>query len=311
MRVWTPCPAALFRTAWYSCGVSGFRGVQAAAVTPRGKNGEIDFGASFELIDHLSKAGVDGIVLFAAEGEYPAFTAEERSRLCYLAVKRSRVPVLVGVGSATLDDSLSLARDARDAGADGLLLPPPHFFQYDQEDVRAFYCQFAAEAGNETPILLYHTNASSGIAPATAADLLASGRFAAMVYAAGDALEFRAFDGVGPVLADDTALAAGLGDGVVSGAACAAPEVVIALSRAMQSGTAEEAERWRVCLRELLEWASRFPQPTLWKVATELRGLKTGPVAAALSPRKQCQLEEFRAWFQAWLPRVRKLSANA
>ena len=118
--------------------MNGFRGVQAAAVTPRGKNGEIDFGAAFELIDFLARNCVEGIVLFAAEGEYPAFTAADRSRLCKLAVKRSRVPIVAGVGSTSLDESVMLAREAQEAGAEALLVPPPHFFRYDQDDIRAF-----------------------------------------------------------------------------------------------------------------------------------------------------------------------------
>src|ERR1041385_5951353 len=109
-----------------------FRGVYAAAVTPRGKQGEVDFGAAFELIDFLCKAGVSGIVWFGPAGEYPAFRAEERSRLVYLARKRSRVPVLAGVGSATLDASVELACSARDSGAEAVVVPPPLFFDYGQ-----------------------------------------------------------------------------------------------------------------------------------------------------------------------------------
>ena len=51
-------------------------------------------------------------------------SADDRSRLLYLAVKRSRAPLFAGIGAATLDASLSLAREARDAGAAALLLPP-------------------------------------------------------------------------------------------------------------------------------------------------------------------------------------------
>ena len=73
-------------------------GVIVAALTPRGKKGELDFGAAFELIDRLCAARVRGIALFTAAGEYPAFSLEERTRLLYLAVKRSRVPLYAGVG---------------------------------------------------------------------------------------------------------------------------------------------------------------------------------------------------------------------
>ena len=56
-------------------------GVIVAALTPRGKKGELDFGAAFELIDRLCAARVRGIALFTAAGEYPAFSLEERTRL--------------------------------------------------------------------------------------------------------------------------------------------------------------------------------------------------------------------------------------
>jgi dihydrodipicolinate synthase/N-acetylneuraminate lyase len=40
-------------------------GVYVAAITPRGKHGDVDFGAVFELIDFLCAARVRGIVFFA------------------------------------------------------------------------------------------------------------------------------------------------------------------------------------------------------------------------------------------------------
>ena len=39
-------------------------GVNVAAITPRGKHGDVDFGAVFELIDYLCAAGVRGIAFF-------------------------------------------------------------------------------------------------------------------------------------------------------------------------------------------------------------------------------------------------------
>jgi 4-hydroxy-tetrahydrodipicolinate synthase len=111
-------------------------GVIVAALTPRGRKGDLDFGAAFELIDHLCAAHVRGIALFTAAGEYPAFSLEERTRVVYLAAKRSRVPLYAGVGLIGLDDSLSLAREARHAGAEGVFLPPPHFFPPERSPTR-------------------------------------------------------------------------------------------------------------------------------------------------------------------------------
>src|SRR5689334_3731642 len=162
-------------------------GVIAAALTPRGKRGDLDFGAAFELTDLLCTAGVSGIVWFAPTGEYPAFGIEERTRLIYLAAKRSRVPLYTGVGAVSLDDSLELARQALSAGVDRILLPPPHFYQYRQEEIREFYVQFAAHIPKHARIYISNTPAvTTPIEPGTAMELLATGRFAGIEDAAVD-----------------------------------------------------------------------------------------------------------------------------
>ncbi len=56
-------------------------GVIVAALTPRGKKGDVDFGAAFDMLDHFCAARVRGIALLTATGEYPAFSLDERYRL--------------------------------------------------------------------------------------------------------------------------------------------------------------------------------------------------------------------------------------
>lgn len=285
-------------------------GVQAAAITPRGKNGDLDFGAAFELIDHLCRGGVNGILLFGPHGEYHAFSPEDRARLVKLAVKRSRVPVLVGAGAATLDMSLDLAREARYSDASALVIPPPHFFAYDQDDLFAYFVQFAAEAGDDPPLLLWRTDA---LAPETAVNLCEGGRFQAIVDAGADAGTFeRLIESGIPILAGHDRAAARPGRiGIVSAAACAVPELLVALERALASGAAADVQLLHHKLQEFVRWAARFPEPAAVKLATGLRGLKTGPLSVPLSPQKQKDLDAFRDWFQNWLPAIRKLSANA
>jgi 4-hydroxy-tetrahydrodipicolinate synthase len=290
--------------------VNGLQGVQAAAITPRGRNGEVDYGAGFELVDHLCKGGVNGILLFGPTGEYPSFAHEERTRLVYLCSKRSRVPVLAGVGSATLDLSLDLAREAQSAGAAALVLPPPHFFRYDQDDLRAYYTWFAAETGNDPPVLIYRPDS---LAVETAIQLWESGQFGGVLDATGDTDSIDRLKAAGvPVLPADDSIAARAGRcGMVSSAACAVPEIVVALYRALRAGAEADVQAIDHSLQEFVRWSARFPEPTTVKLATGLRGLKTGPLAVPLSTAKQKELDAFRDWFQGWLPAVRKLSANA
>lgn len=286
------------------------QGVYAAAITPRGKQGEVDFGAAFELLDFLSKGGADGIALFTGAGEYAALSAAERSRLVYLAVKRSRVPVLAGVGSATLDDSLALARAARDAGVAGLLLPPPYFFRYQQDDVCEFYRQFAVQLGDGAAIFLSNNPVySSAIETESARALLSGGRFAGIEDASGHAgvfacLKAAASPGARLLAGNDAffvpALRAGA-HGAVSGAAGVAPELMKSLSAAIRADNQPQIDRLEGRLRQFLAWCEEFPQPAILRVAAGLRGIKTGGLAVPLSAAKQRRLEEFRAWFPNWL----------
>lgn len=291
---------------------SGLQGVLAAAITPRGKSGDLNFGAIFEVIDYLSAARVGGIALFTAWGEYPALSLEERARVTYLAVKRSRVPLLAGVGSATFDHSLELAREARSAGVAAILLPPPVFYRCEPDDLREFYLQFAAQLGSGTAVLI------SGEIPAgTASQLLESGGFAGIEVASGPMDRLQALhDGTTgrAVLSGDDCLlvqARSAGFGVLSACACAAPELTIALNGAICAGDTAAISRLEEKRQELLSWFERFPAPVGLKTAVAVRGIETGPLPVPLSAGKHQSLEEFREWFKGWLPGTRKLASHA
>jgi 4-hydroxy-tetrahydrodipicolinate synthase len=298
-------------------------GVIAAAITPRGKQGDVDFGATFELVDYLCAAGVRGIALFSATGEYPALSFDERSRLIYLAVKRSRVPLLVGVGSATLDVSVALAREARRAGVAGLLLPPPYFYRYQQDDIREFFLQFAAHVGADAGAAIFLCNIpsfASEIAVESALHLLHTGLFAGIENAGGDVEYFARLRPADArpftlLVANDAiftrARSAGGCCGAISPAACAVPELMLALDRAIASGDQPAAARLDELLQEFLAWIDRFPPPVAIKAAVGQRGLKTGPLTVPLSPEKRRKLDEFREWFQGWLPAMKELSVTS
>ena len=293
------------------------QGVYAAAITPRGPHGEIDFGAAFELVDFLAKGGVSGIALFTGAGEYAALSLEERSRLVYLAAKRSRVPVLVGIGSATLDQSLELAREARQAGAAGLLLPPPFFFHYRQDDLEEFYLQFASQGGSGGLAFLSHNPVyTTPIESETARALMATGHFAGIEDGGGDPQLFAGFQAAAScVLAGhDPSLAGALkagAQGAISGVACAVPELVTALARAIREDREAEAQELERRMQELIAWCREFPQPVALRTAAALRGIQTGAHSVPLSASKKKRMEEFREWFQDWLPAAKKLSAKA
>jgi len=276
-----------------------FRGVYAAAITPRGKQGEVDFGTAFELIDFLCKAGVRGIVWFGPAGEYPAFRMEERSRLVYLARKRSRVPVLASVGSATLDASVELACSARDGGVDAVLIPPPLFFRYGEHELREFFLRFARQVPG-VPIVVSNTPGyTSGIGGGTAAALLKTGLFAAIEDASASLELFAHLPRSALLAGSETGIARVRPVAIISSAACAIPELVLALDRALTADDPPQIASLDEMLQQMAAWTARFPLPVILKTALEMRGLKIGPPGVPVSAETEKDLEGFREWFTA------------
>jgi dihydrodipicolinate synthase/N-acetylneuraminate lyase len=293
--------------------VTRIEGVNPAAITPHGPAGRgADFGAALELVDFLCDAGVQGIAALGSTGEFLTLSFDERVRLMYLVVKRSRVPVLAGVGNVTLEGALDLGRQACSAGAAGLLLMPPYFFRYGQADIREFYLRYAAQTDRNVPLYIYNIPSfTSEIACETALELLATGQFAGIKDSSGSyeyfaRLKEQSLKQPFTLLVGDDALFTRArmegADGLVSGTASAVPELLVALDGAIAAGATDRVVRLEARLQELIGWTDRFPAPAGVKAAAEARGLKVGPPALPLAPENQRRLEEFREWFRGWLP---------
>ena len=286
-------------------------GIFPAAITPHHpKTHEADYAGALELVDFLAAAEVDGICLFGSTGEFINYSFAERHRLLSLATKRSRVPIIAGVSHSTLAGALRLADDAVTAGADALMLLPPYFFRYGQPEVEQFYRDFAREASDAVPILLYNIPVfTTGIEIETARRLFETGRFAGIKDSSGDwpyfekllelrsELPFALFGG--PELLVGRALHAGA-DGIISGCACAIPELVVAINRAIKAGDNTLADDLDSRLIDFATRVGKFPWPVAVRRAVELRGQKSGPLAVPLSPASQQALDEFADWFRVW-----------
>lgn len=273
-----------------------------------------------ELLDHLCNGGVDGICLLGSTGEFLNISSADRIRLVHLGVKRSRVPVMAGVSHSTLDGAVELSNEAIGSGAAALLVMPPYFFRYDQHDITEFYLRFSENVPRRIPVFLYNIPLfTSAISVETARDLLSTGRFAGIKDSSGDAeymtqlialkreIDFTLLCGNDRLLVRARAAAA---DGVVSGCACAVPELVTALDRAVAAGDSARIATLEAQLREFLAWIERFPTPVGVKVASGLRGIKTGPLAVPLDPKKAAMLEEFKSWFRGWVKTLPKADAT-
>ncbi|MDZ4801171.1 MAG: dihydrodipicolinate synthase family protein [Bryobacteraceae bacterium] len=291
------------------------KGVYAAAITPRRLGlQDINLGVMWELIDFLSERKVAGIALLGATGEFVHYSNSERMRVMGLAPKRSRVPMIVNVSHSNLDGAVELAGAAEASGAAGVLLAPPYFFRYSPADILAFYYRFRDEADIPIPTLLYNLpQFGNGIPVDVSLQLLREGVVQGIKDSAGSWDDFSALVAARReseftlTLGNDglftPAVSEGI-DGVISGCACAVPELIVALDTAIRGGNTEVAAKLQTRLTEFIAWLDRFPTPVGVREAACLRGMTLGPNSSPASASQKALLDDYRNWFCDWLKDV-------
>lgn len=138
-----------------------FVGAMTALVTPM-RDGQVDEAALEALVEWQIGEGIDALVPCGTTGESATLTHEEHARVVRRVVKaaKKRVPVIAGAGSNSTAEAIALSKDAREAGADGLLQITPYYNRPTQEGL---YRHFAAIAeAVPLPIVLYNVPARTG-----------------------------------------------------------------------------------------------------------------------------------------------------
>ena len=287
-------------------------GLFAAAATPVHEDGRLDAGTFDRLIEFLVQAGVDGICIGGATGEYPHFEVSERQAL--IARAAERLPrdraLLVGIGAPSVHRSIELGRAAVRAGSRALLLPMPMFFRYEQDDLRAYCHQVSSALG--APCLLYDLpDFTNPIAPETALAVMAEEEFIVGIKdSSGREENLAAFAAARTgrdwtlLVGDDRLLFKGLQagwNGGISGVSGFCPELLVALRASFDHGRLADAAALQSLLEELIAHLAVFPTPWGIRVGLAARGIDTGPLPLPLTSDRRRQIDEFTAWFRPWL----------
>jgi dihydrodipicolinate synthase/N-acetylneuraminate lyase len=293
--------------------MTSFSGVWIAAVAPRRESGhEIDLSAALDVIDFAETTPAQGLSIMGSTGEFVHYDFEDRQRYLQFVLKRLRKPCLPSVAHANIDGSVRLAEIAVDNGAAGVLVMPPYYFRYDAAAIRRFYLEFAEEV--DAPIFLYNIPFFSSALPVELAmELLGTGRFAGIKDSSGDhayyqrLLDFRRDSGKAftMIVGNDVAYTLGRqagADGVISGVACAVPELMCGLEAAIRAKDAAKVARLEAHLQEFIGWLNKYPTPTALKRGLHLRGLKMGPDALPMGDA----FAPFDAWFPGFLSSVQR-----
>lgn len=290
-------------------------GVFAAVATPVDGAGRIDIATFDRLLEFLLGAGVDGICVGGATGEYPHFQVRERAQIVERAADRlpRNRTLVVGIGGPSMRRVIKLGRVAAERGSEALLLPAPMFFRYEQEDLRAYFVHVSREIG--APCLLYDLpDFTNAISPETIFSLLREEPFITGIKdSSGRAGNIQSFaderqdDAWTLLVGDDRLLARGVEagwNGGISGVAGFCPELIVGLYRAGVREHAEESARLQALLEELIAHIAVFPTPWGIRIGLAARGIDTGPLPLPITPRRRQQIEEFHGWLPGFLKKI-------
>jgi len=145
-------------------------GAFTALVTPF-RDGNVDEEAYRKLIEWQIQEGIDGLVPCGTTGESATLSHEEHEAVIRICIDQAkgRVPVIAGTGSNNTREAVGLARFAKQAGADAILLITPYYNKPTQEGLYQHFKAIAAEVS--IPTVVYNVPGRTGVnlAPATMA----------------------------------------------------------------------------------------------------------------------------------------------
>lgn len=270
------------------------KGIYAPIPTPFTSDGSLDLPSLRTNLDAWTRSPLDGLVVCGSNGEQPFLEPEERALLVRTVRDRSgsRFPLVAGATQPTTRGTLELARRLADAGADALLLLPPHYFKGDPEGIRDYFVDVADRS--PLPVVLYNMPANTGVNLGT--DLILSlaehPRIRGIKDTGGDITQlttlcalrpegFAVFCGSGNYFLPALAVGA---DGGTLGVANLYPGACDALRSAFREGRMEEARGLQHRLLEVSDAITRRHGVPGLKALMDHKGLYGGPCRPPLRP---------------------------
>ncbi len=238
-----------------------FSGIMPANILPFTADLAIDEPAYRRHLRWLADTtGVTGIVANGHAAEVSSLSRDERKHALAIALDEvgGRCPVVAGVYSDGTAEAVALARDAKAAGAAGVLVFPPTLFmwgaQVKPDMALRHFSEIAVRA--DLPIIVFEYPPASGIgySPETLAELCKIPTVAGVKDWSNDIVSYeknlRALRGAGRPVAMLSSFTMSLmatfllgADGCISGMGSVTADLQAALFAAVQGGRLDEAHR--------------------------------------------------------------------
>lgn len=268
-----------------------FTGSGVALVTPFDARG-VNEATMRALVAFHHAEGTDALVVCGSTGEAATMSAQEQRSATDIVIDANagHLPVIVGCGGSDTAAVAHLARQARDAGADAVLLSAPPYNKPPQRGLVAHFRHVIDEA--DLPAVIYNVPGRSAvnILPETLAELAEDERVIAVKEASGDLSQVAEVARlVGHRLAiysgnDDQivpVLALG-GTGVISVLGNVAPHATSRIVKAFLDGNLDEARVLQLRHLPLINALFAESNPIPVKTAVAWLGFDVGPLRLPL-----------------------------
>lgn len=234
-------------------------------------------------------SGVDGILLLGTTGEVSTLTQTEKEQVITTAVQEAngRVPVWIGTGSYSTQQTIENTKVAKNLGANGALVVTPYYNKPTQEGI---YRHFEALSNAvDIPIMLYNIPGRCGINVETATmlrianlpNIVGVKEASGLVQQAGEVFyevcnkypNFKIFSGDDILTLPMMSLGA---VGVISVVSNLIPHKIVALTKAALKGDFGIARQLHFELLPLYKAAFFETNPIPIKAAMEICGMPAG-----------------------------------
>lgn len=276
-------------------------GIYPALTTPFLANESADVPTLLAKVDLLIRSGVHGLILAGSLGEASTLKAEEKLDLLRAVTGHvgDDIPVIMNVAESRTSDALEFVRQARDAGAHGLMVLPPLRYKADTDEVTTWFTAIARET--DLPVLLYNNPVDYGLGLdlhqfetllhiPTVQAVKESTRDVTQVIRLKSAFGHRlkVLCGVDTLALESLVLGA---DGWVAGLVNAFPDETIALYQLARSGHLEQARALYTWFMPLLELDIHPKLVQYIKLAEKAAGLGSPHVRAPRQPLEEEELQ--------------------
>ncbi|MCI5083876.1 MAG: 4-hydroxy-tetrahydrodipicolinate synthase [Saprospiraceae bacterium] len=270
-------------------------GTGVAIVTPF-KNGEVDYPALKNIINHVINGGVEFIVSLGTTGEAVNLSADECRKVLDFTIQTvdQRRPIVAGLfGSNYTQKLIDGVQNYNFDGIDAIMSSSPAYIKPSQEGIYQHYMRLAEVAPR--PVVIYNVpgRTSSNVEPETVIRLAndAPEVFMAVKEAAGDIVQamqlikyrpegFLVLSGDDPITMPMVAAGA---DGLISVIANAYPNACSDMVRAALEGDLATARQLNEALLDIHPWLYIEGNPAGIKAALETKGLCSKEVRISLT----------------------------